>query len=245
LNPYKKHIITFFNRVNELNLYSLHINTQLKNSIDNLSGITPEQTIMATLTLIHDWTGNSYENKPIKNNGEVLKKNVSKKEYSDEVDIILSKYFGYSISQSFETLETFLKDCLVEKDTSLSRSELYGGNDLFKKVKKTCASSFKEYSSKNKAKIPFKEFWTILSDSRHAFTHTNSKISRKKINKSIIHENIYKIMFNIKEIDNSTVLLSLDYNLYHNSMNKISEYTFQFFKMFCKESGYDWKEIYD
>lgn len=105
-------------------------------------------------------------------------------------------------SQSFETLEIFLKDCLFNKQIKdeelknyimslnnignykLSRESMPGGEKLFRILKKAGGKTFKDFSKQKNNNIKFKELWTVLCETRHSITHSNSKIKKSKLNLS-------------------------------------------------------------
>ena len=99
---------------------------------------------------------------------------------------------------------------------------------------------FAEYSSNNNKDLHFKEYWTILSQTRNAITHSNSIIKIEKINKTEYHFSIFKFLFDFKEIDSKTIKIELNYHRLSKVINLVSEFGFQIFKMLSEKEELNW-----
>jgi len=115
-----------------------------------------------------------------------------------------------------------------------------GGNKLFKILKKVGGKTFSKYSSENNINIRFKELWVVLSDSRHAITHSRSYISQQKIKKSNHHLDIFNFLFNSMISDDGAILIELDYSKFERLIKRISEFAFQVFKILSIEEEIEW-----
>jgi hypothetical protein len=178
-----------------------------------------------------------------------------------EIEKIHSRQLCLLYSQSFESFERFLKDCLFDRlgrdenirkyvisllpknqNSSIKRAKMPSGDNLFKALKKAGGESFKDFTSKNNLNIKFKELWTILSEVRHAITHNESMIELKLINKSDHHSDIFNYLFNSKSISDDLLLIELDYEKFEKLIKRFSEFAFQIFKLLSIEENLEWKK---
>jgi|LSQX01.2.fsa_nt_gb hypothetical protein len=257
-NTYKKHLDQFFEKL----LYYRHISGRINKVFQkDINVYSTEKAIMhfASALIISDWTG------PTDNGWEInfhtgIVAETTKDNYETEIEKISSRQLCLLYAQSFESFERFLKDCLFDrisrddaireyaitllpKDQSLSisREKMPGGNKLFKVLKQAGGESFKNFSSKNNLSIKFKELWTILSEVRHSVTHNESLIKLSLINRSDHHSDIFKYLFNSKNVSDDLLLIELDYKKFDKLIKRFSEFAFQIFKLLSIEEKLEWK----
>ncbi|MFW5891657.1 MAG: hypothetical protein ACOCUI_05510 [bacterium] len=253
MNPYKTYLDKIFNRIIELRHIASHINITLLDSIKNIEK-SKKVFLSGSALVISDWTG------PTNNGWEInfhtgIRKTTYKENYINEVDSIISQECCHAFAQSFEALERFIKDCLFAKiqrdskfkavlgfpsDDKITRTDLPGGDKLFKYIKKAGDPNFSKFSSTNNSKIKFKEFWAVISQSRHAIIHSNSEISNSKINISKHHLDIFSHFFNSYEPGNQVTLIMLNYRMLDKLLKAISEFAFQIFKALSINENLDW-----
>lgn len=85
--------------------------------------------------------------------------------------------------------------------------------------------------------IPFKELWTILSETRHSITHNDSEISISFLKKSNNHWAIFEYLFESKVVSEDTVLITLDYKKFDRLNKRFAEFAYQLFKILSVEEG--------
>jgi hypothetical protein len=253
-NPYKLHLDVLFNRIIELRHTSSLVNTTLTNSIKDVEEIKTYFFSRSAL-VISDWTGRTENGWEI-NYHTGIRKYTFKENYRFEVERIVSQECCYAFAQSFEAIEKFFKDCVrtkiqrVEEYKKHLRSEigddflsenLPGGDKLFNLVKKAGDSTFSTFSENNNNKLKFKELWTVLSESRHAITHSKSIIKIAKIKKSDYHFSIFNKFFWFSDNDNLTISIGLDYDRLVKLLDNLSEFAFQVFKSISLNENLVWE----
>lgn len=254
MNPYKIHLDDFFNRVIELRHIASHINTILISSIKLFEG-SKFDFLSGSALVISDWTG------PTDNGWEInfhtgIRKITFKENYKDEVEKIISQECCLAFAQSYEALERFLKDCVftrikrdnkfqeqvgLAKNKNILRQDIPGGEKIFKWIKKAGDPKFSNFSKNNNNNLRFKEFWSVLSESRHAIIHSSSVIEISKINKSEDHKKIFHHFFISEKIDDSTISIVLNYRILDELLKKISELAFQIFKSLSLKENLEWE----
>ena len=257
MNTYKKHLDQYFEKL----IYFRHISGRINKVFqEDIKKYTDEKAIIhfASALNISDWTGptdNGWEiNFPTGIITETIKEN-----YETDLNKIASKQLCLLYSQSFEAFERYLKDCLfdrVNRDekireyaisqlfknpyTTITRSNMPGGNKLFKVLKKAGGVSFKSSSINNNLNIRFGELWNILSEVRHSITHNESLIDIGLINKSNHHASIFNFLFNSKPKSDDTLSVELDYKKFELLIKRFSEFGFQVYKILSIEEGLEW-----
>ncbi len=257
-NPYKKYLDEFFEKL----LYYRHISGRINKVFQkDIQEYTAEKAKLyfASALVISDWTG------PTDNGWEInfhtgIVAETTKDNYETEIKNISSRQLCLLYAQSFESFESFLKDCLYEKlghqDTlreyticllpknqrlSFTRDKMPGGDNLFKLLKKSGGESFKNFTSENNINIKFRELWTILSAVRHSITHNESLIESDLVNKSNHHFEIFKYLFDSKEVSENLLLIELENKKFEQLIKRFSEFAFQIFKILSIEEQYEWK----
>lgn len=252
MNPYKLHLEKFFSRLLELRHTAARMKTVLLNSVKDFENNSEIKFISGSALIISDWTG-ALDNRCQRNYHTGISKITFKENYKEEVDNIISQECCLAFAQSFEALERFLKDCVFTKlqkdekyrkelniEEEILRENLPGGDKLFKWVKKAGDPFFSKSSKKNNENMKYKELWTILSEVRHAITHSSSIIKCTKVKKTDYHSDVFKEFFCYSSIDEQTVLIRLDYRKLDYLVKGIAEFAFQVFKALCMEENIDW-----
>lgn len=253
-NSYKSHLDIFFNRILDLRHSVSRINTVLKRDTELITE-KDIKFISGSALIISDWTG------PTDNGWEInfhtgATRTTIKENYSVEVNRIISSECCLAYAQAFEALEKYLKDCVYYKlknDTffmevikcegSITREMIPGGDQLFKWITKACGTSFKESSLKNNKNIRFKQFWSVLSEVRHAVTHSNSNVKISKINKSAYHFTVFEHLFNYAIIDDKTYHVELDYKRLERVIKYVAEFGYQIYKCFSLNDVTDLNDL--
>ncbi|CAM4305984.1 RiboL-PSP-HEPN domain-containing protein [Zobellia roscoffensis] len=259
INPYKKHIDQFFEKLLYYRHSSSRIDKVFKKEIELYSA--DKATIhFASALVISDWTV------PTDNGWELnfhtgISTETTKEDYESEIKNISSSQLCLLYAQSFESFERFLKDCLfsrLERDNDIkdyvisllpknqnsiiTREKMPSGDNLFQVLKKAGGETFKIFTLNNNLGIKFKELWTILSEVRHAITHKESTIELTSINKSDHHFNIFNYLFNSKKISDDKVLIELDFKKFEKLIKRFSEFAFQVYKLISIEENLEWKK---
>lgn len=257
-NPYKKYLDEFFKKL----LYYRHISGKINKVFQkDIQEYTAEKATLhfTSALVISDWTG------PTDNGWEInfhtgIVAETTKDKYETEIKKISSRQLCLLYAQSFESFESFLKDCLYEKlrhndilreytisllpknqRPSFSRERMPSGDNLFKVLKKTGGESFKKFTSENNINIKFSELWTILSEVRHSITHKESFIESVLVNKSNHHSEIFRYLFDSKDFSENLLLIELDYKKFEKLIKRFSEFAFQVFKVLSIEEQFEWK----
>jgi len=255
MNPYETHIENLFIRLLELRHTISHLKSVLNASVKNFEKIEDGGFINASALVISDWTG------PTDNGWELnyhtgIRKITFKENYSQEVANIFSEECCYAFAQSFEALERFIKDCIftkighdqdycntlkIENPSEFQREEIPSGDKLFVWIRKASNPLFTEYSNSNNVNLNFKVFWTILSQVRHAITHSNSIIKLDKISQTDYHFLVFKDLFQFTTVSTETVHLEIDYHGLSQLIDYVSEFGFQVFKMLSMKENLNWE----
>jgi len=205
INPYSPSLITFFETITDFKHSSNRINSVLLKDVERYT-TEGARYFSGTSLIIGDWTG------PTTDKGWKLpfhtgiKKAVFKENYTLEIENLLSREFSLSFAQCYEAFETLLKDFIwikIKNDDQFrnslsedySRKSLNGGDRLFNLVKKAGANRFQTYSNRNNNTFRFKETFDVLSEARHAITHSQGKLKTSKILKSKYHKDLYEHFF--------------------------------------------------
>jgi hypothetical protein len=255
MNPYQEYLELFYSRILELRHISSHLNSVLSRSLKKIETLVDSKFIAGSALIISDWT------EPIDSIWEInyhtgITKITFKENYDDEVKRIISQECCYAFAQSFEALEKYLKDCvflrmkqeqefheLVEKKhpKNHSRENLPGGDKLFDLVKKAFGNNFSEVTRQKEQKFKFKEFWSILSETRNCIVHSKSIIKLSKINKSDHHQQIFNSFFGFTVYEKDSIIVELDYEKLDTTLKNISEFAFQIFKHLSIQENFDWQ----
>jgi len=255
-NCYKNYLDDFFSTLLEYRHSTNRLNKVLKKDVEIY---TKKGAVIhsSSALIVSDWSG------PTDNGWELnfhtgIFKETTKDNYESEIDKILSREFCLMYSQSFEALETFLKNCLFNKQLKdedlknyiislnnqenykLSRESMPGGEKLFSILKKAGGKTFKDFSKQNNKTIKFTELWTVLSETRNSITHSSSKIKKSKLNRSKHHFAIFEYLFDSSEIEDSYLLIELDYHKFDKLIKSISEFAFQILKTLSIEEKIEW-----
>lgn len=254
-NPYKKYLDSFFTTILNYRHTTDRLFRVLKNDV---ASYKKENTYLhlSSALIISDWssgTDNGWEiNFPT---GIVTE--TPKNEYPNEIQKFLSREFCLIYAQSYEALERFFKDCMFNKaiqdqelnkyvlslirkkiTEGIDREELPGGTKLFKILRKAGGETFSMYSMQNNMGYGFKDLWTVLSESRHAITHSKSCIPKSKADE---HSRIFNDLFDSSVIDSMELLIELDYYKFDKLIKRVSEFAFQIFKILSIEDSLEWK----
>lgn len=255
MNHYNQHIQNLFYRNLELRHTASQIKTVLKRSIVELEKSTLEGFIQGSALAITDWTGPTDQGWDLVNHTGIHI-TTYRETYSIEIEKLISQECLYAFAQSFEALNKYLKDCVFTKiksdakycselkilnQTAFQREEIKGGDSLFRWVKIACDPLFTDYSKLNNKDLKFKEFWTTLSEVRHAITHSNSIINIEKLKKTNYHFSIFCHLFNFEEIENNSIKIQLSFSDLSRILDRVSEFGYQVFKMLSINEKLSWE----
>lgn len=178
---------------------------------------------------------------------------MNKENYPDEINKILSREFGMAYAQCFEGFETLLKDLIYIKiqndhkfrnslpNNDYSRQSLKGGNDLFELVKKAGGERFKKYSKENNSRFRFKETFRIVSEIRHAITHSKGILKTSRIPNEKYYKCLFEHLLPLNKLEGDRIFLKFEYNIFYNLLIYLSEFGYQIFKIFSEEDNYEYK----
>jgi len=232
-NPFKEHIIELFKRIIELRHHSNRINLVLKKDAEKYTK-EGAQFYSGSSLIISDWTG------PTDNGWEInfhtgISKFTEKEDYSNEIEKIISRECCLAFAQSFEALEKFLKDCafeIMKKDgNDPIREKIYGGDQIYKYIRKSCGEEFLNFSKENNKNIHFKEFWTTISETRHAIVHSSCRLKNDKVSKSRDHFATFEYLFDYEKLGDDKLLIKLSYRQLDKILKHVAEFAYQIFKL--------------
>jgi hypothetical protein len=249
VNPYQKYIDDYFQRLLELRHRAYRINTVLREAKKDFEYVKDDEILSASALIISDWSGS--EVNPFGRNYHTgVFSRTRGRDYKREIDHILSFQCCSSFAQGYEALEKFLKDLVYLKsqlynrfyekvqakhDRVVSRETLRGGDVLFEFSKLACGSSYRELY-----KVDLKILWSLISDVRHAITHSSSSIKYSKLTSSREKLRLFKQLFRCSRIGKEYVFIEIDYNNLDSLIKVLAEFGFQFFKLISKEDKLDW-----
>ena len=118
---------------------------------------------------------------------------------------------------------------------------IFSGENLFKLIKKACGPNFEIYSKNNNNNLRFKELWTVLSECRHAITHSQAVINLNKINKTEYHKKIFDYLFLSTVLRDNNITIELDYSSLDHLLKIVSEFAFQIYKLLSQSENLDWE----
>lgn len=250
-NEYKIFLETFFTTILEYKHTTKRLNDVLIKDSEKFTELEARYHSASSL-VISDWTGET-------DNGweKVFHTGISveteKENYALEIHNVLSREFCLIYSQSFESFEKFLKDCVffrsfsdenfkseIEKTLKktyrdFSRENMPSGDNLFKLIKKIDVLSFEKYSHNNNINIEFDSMWKVLSEVRHSITHSKSVIKLSKVKSNKHQSEIFDYFFDSDSVDKNTILIRLDYKKFKSLMDRFSEFAFQIFKIISEK----------
>lgn len=251
INPYEEPLTKYFetiidfihtyNRLNKILLKDAQKYSQEGSIYDATSAL-----------VISDWTGSTDNGWKINYYTGTIKE-VNKKNYPDEISKILSREFGMAYAQCFEAFETLLKDLIYIKiqndhnfknllpNNDYSRQSIKGGTDLFKLVRKAGGERFGKYSKENNCKFRFKEMFTIISEIRHAITHSKGVLATAKIPNDNYYKALFKYLMPFNDLEGEKILLKFEYDMFYNLLIYLSEFGYQIFKILSEEDNYECK----
>lgn len=255
-NPYHAYLSLYF----ETLLYYRHISNRVNNIFKNdIETYTNNEALihLASALVISDWTA------PNDNGWEInfhtgIHRETPKEKYKLEIEKITSRQLLLLYAQSFESFERFLKDSLFHKSLThpyldlflrdkvknknieWGRQHMPSGINLYRSIQFATKKLINEFSKKNNLGVNYKIVWCVLSEVRHAITHSESKIKKCKIQKSEDHFEIFKYFFNHNELSEDEILITIDYKKFDNLIKRFSEYGFQFFKIFSISENLKW-----
>jgi hypothetical protein len=242
-HPYKEPLINLFQRIIELRHSSNRINSVLQKDVEKYTA-EGARFFSGSSLVISDWTGKT------DNGGELnfhtgVSKKTEKENYAKEVHNILSTEFCLAFAQSFEALETFLKDIIFQNSllekASIERGKIPGGEKLFKLIKEACGEDFKKCSNKNNKNLRFKQFWSTISESRHAVVHSSCRIKVNKVNKSLDHFATFKYLFDFAKLEDEILLIKLNYKQLDKVLKNVSEFAYQVYKILSEKENLEYK----
>ena len=114
------------------------------------------------------------------------------------------------------------------------------GIDLYNSIRFATKEILKNFSEKNNQGINYKILWCVLSEVRHAITHSTSRIKKRKIQISADHFKVFNYFFNYEELNEEEILIIIDYKKFDVLIKRFSEYGFQFYKIFSISDNLKW-----
>lgn len=233
-NPYRKHLDTYFETLNSFKHSTQRLKTVLLKDAEKYKTDGSDIKIGTTL-FIEDWSSKIH-NVPFPTGASKL---TTKEQYTDEVNGMLTREYGYVFAQCFEALERFMKNCMRIKSPDLI--DMYGGEDLFERVKRAAKDSFCEYKRNYPKRITLKVQFGIFGEVRNAFVHSHGMLDVEEFRSSRDKMLLLKSMFPNSNFSNKEVLLQFDYYSFSWSLNYVAEFGFQLYKLLSKEDKYDWQ----
>jgi hypothetical protein len=242
-NPYKEHLNHLFRRIIELRHSSNRINLVLQKDVEKYTA-EGARFFSGSSLIISDWTGKT-DNGWELNFHTGVSKRTEKENYSKEVSTILSTEFCLAFAQSFEALETFFKDIICQtvilEKTTIERDKVPGGEHLFKLIKKACGEEFKRNSNRNNKNLRFKQFWSIISESRHAVVHSSCRINVNKVKKSADHFATFEYLFDYIKLEDEILIIRLNYRQLDKVLKHIAEFAYQVYKILSEKEKLEYK----
>ncbi|MEP2026783.1 MAG: hypothetical protein ABJH98_06900 [Reichenbachiella sp.] len=209
--------------------------------------------------IISDWTG------PTDNGWEINQHSgkyryTGKENYASDIQNLIFRECSLIYAQAFEVLEKFIKDCLFHRaelnpkfqeevlkkfrpNDKFTRQNMPGGDTLFKLVKIATKKNFSKHNNiYNNKNLNFKNFWCVISKSRHAITHSRGdlKISEIKGESKI---KIFHTYFKNTQTEPDTLKIQLDYENLSFLIKDLGEFAFQIYKMLSLEDRCDWEYL--
>jgi hypothetical protein len=254
-NPYKIFLDEYFDKLLGYRHSTNRVNNVLMKDVEIY---LPDgaQYYSGSALVISDWTGPTDNGWEINFHTGIFKETV-KEMYPAEIKRIISRECCLMYSQSFEALETLLKNLIFDKacrsteleqvilakkknGLTLTRDKMPSGNLLFDIFKKFGGGTYKTFSETNNEKVKFKELWTVLSLTRHAIIHSQSILKTSELKLTQYHFAIFKYLFDYETKDENRIEIQLDLKKFERIIKKLSEFGFQSFKIACIEDGLDW-----
>ena len=249
-NEYKIYLDTFFTTILEYKHTTKRLNDVLIKDSEKFTQIGAKYHHVSSL-VISDWCGET-------DNGweKIFHTGISfeTKNYASEIHNILSREFCLIYSQSFESFEKYLKDCIYLRSNSdenfkseiekklkhnqiFSRENMPSGDNLFKLIKKIDPYSFEKHSSENNMNIEFDAMWKVLSKARHSIIHSKSiiKVSELKSNKH--YGEVFDYLFYSISLDENSIQIKLDHKKFETLIKRFSEFAFQIFKIISEKEN--------
>lgn len=251
-NPYRKHLDTYFETLNSFKHSTQRLKTVLLKDAEKYKTDGSDIKIGTTL-FIEDWSSKIH-NVPFPTGASKL---TTKEQYTDEVNGMLTREYGYVFAQCFEALERFMKKCLREKSSTnaelqvkmskkkySSNDQLRGGYPLFELFTVASRKSYSKYRKIifTRRNFELKELFQIYAEIRHAVIHNLAAFEVKKATKVKQHRmELVKSFFQNRCFNESTGKLHFDYNDFIELYTDISDFGFQMFKLLSEEDGLDWQ----
>lgn len=250
INPYKIHLSSFFETIIDFNHTANRYNKVI---LEDVKKYTAEGAtyFSGSRLIIGDWTGPSDNGWKITFNTGI-KKSVFKENYASEIENVLSREFGLAFCQCYEAFETLLKDFVylkIQNDQKFkenlkkefTRENLRGGEEIFKLIKKASGNRFKKYSKSTNNNFKFSQLFRILSEVRHAITHSKGRLETLKVKKDNYYIELFEHLFPLNKLENEYVQIKFDYKILYKLLICLSEFGYQIFKILSEEDKYDWK----
>lgn len=252
-NPYESNLIIFFEVINHFKHSTNRLNKVLLKDVDLYNS---EHAIYHSSTSLNicDWTGTN-DNGWKKIFPTKIIKVTDKENYPLEIQKLLSREFGFAFAQCYEAFETLIKELITIKintdeifknslptNKDYSRNSLKGGDFIFKLINKACGKKFIYFSHNNNMNFKFKEMFNILSQIRHAITHSQGNLNASKLPMNEdYYKNLFKYLMPLNNFDTELIILKFDHKILNDLLIHLAEFGYQIFKIISKEDNYDWK----
>ncbi|MDW3210126.1 MAG: hypothetical protein R8N23_09670 [Reichenbachiella sp.] len=258
-NPYNKYLDHLYEVVLDYRHTTSLICRILVKDVERISrGNTISENHSALI--LSDWTGPTEKGREINQHSNKYRY-TGRENYATDIEYLIFRECGLIYAQVFELLEKFIQDCLYEKalknydlraqilnhfkpNQPISRAKMPGGENLFKLLKKAAPRYYKNHSTSNNLNIDFKNFWCVISESRHALTHNRGYLQATKL-KGHEQEKIFHQYFNNIQFQSDFFIIQLDTENLTYLTKRISEFAFQIYKIISLEDGFDWKYLKD
>jgi hypothetical protein len=249
----KSYLDRYYDLLIEQKHIAIRLNTVLLKNVESYS--TSDSVLRFSSALIlRDWSG-------VTDNGWAYAYptdslvSTDKEDYSSFINDLLSKQFSIMYAQSFEGLETLLRDFLFEladkdeelkiivegklkKNQAFSRKNIPTGDSLIEII-----NGMLDLFLYQKKEVQFDLITSfyILSKTRHYIVHNNYILSKSTIFCSTDKGNLFNELFKYKPIDKDNIKVQLDIDGFKNLMDFMCGFAFQILKKCCLKYDLNWK----
>lgn len=261
MNPYSSPLSEFYENVARYQLLSFHFKNQITDTFDKFSEIIPggPLTVSGLALIIRDWS-EVIPDGWARNYHTGTWASITRDRYAEISNEMLSSIFLHSFAQAYELLTRYMKDLVMIKGTSdpsileytrkgtqqtHTRSTLPSGIELYEILAKPLG--LKPNSTVKYVTLPanLKDLWTVISEVRHAITHSQGLIRPSKVHLSGGHSYLFNTLFPKSASGEDSIQIFLDYDDLAKAIKTIGEFAFQLYKAASISEGLDWKSFID
>lgn len=243
-NPYSRYFKEYLAIVNELKYRGIQIDKLLRESVGT-------HMLSSSTMVFQDWTGGS----ELIHSGEF--KTISKEAYGEEVERMFSSVGAYLFCQAYERLSSFLKDVVIKRGESCKdlllykikndpsehyyvRGNLPGGDSLFSLLE----NMLKSVECFRNQRADLKRFWEVVSDVRHACTHSSGAMNFTRYKSSKIRLQTLNGYFGYRMNDDGKAMIFFTKPKLEWILQDLVEFAYQIFKSVSSSENlsWDWRE---